>query len=269
MDIQLKRQSLQPTWKWLVIVAAALLLIGWLIETPGGLLGKADAIGYAVCHRIDVRSFHLGVRQVPLCTRCSGMYLGAILGLAFQAVQGRRGKMPPMKTTWIFGLMVLAFGIDGVNSYLHFFPGAPGAYTPENWLRLVTGTGMGLTIAAYLAPAFRQTVWNTWEERPAFGNLREIGLLLALAAILDLALVSENPLLLYPLALISAGGVILVLTLVYTMVYVMLFKSENRFSRFHQVLFPLFSGATLALLQVAVIDWGRFLLTGTWQGFHL
>ena len=60
-------------------LAVGLVLLGWLLNTPPGLLGKADAIGYAVCHRIDLRSFHLGERALPLCARCSGMYLGAML----------------------------------------------------------------------------------------------------------------------------------------------------------------------------------------------
>ena len=71
--------------KIFALVIAAVVVVLWLIYTPEGLLGKADAIGYAVCHRIDLRSFHLGDRQLPLCVRCSGMYLGALLGLAYQA----------------------------------------------------------------------------------------------------------------------------------------------------------------------------------------
>ena len=50
-----------------LVLVAALLLIGWLVETPPGLLGKEDAVGYAVCHRIDARSFHMGNTQMPLC----------------------------------------------------------------------------------------------------------------------------------------------------------------------------------------------------------
>ena len=73
-----------------VLLAVGLLLVGWLFNTPGGLLGKADAVGYAVCHRIDLRSFYIGDRQLPLCARCTGMYLGAMLGLVYQVFFGRR-----------------------------------------------------------------------------------------------------------------------------------------------------------------------------------
>ena len=53
----------------------------WGYFTPAGLLGKMDAIAYAVCHRIVQRSFSLGDRPLPLCARCTGMHLGAFFGL--------------------------------------------------------------------------------------------------------------------------------------------------------------------------------------------
>src|SRR3990172_9985519 len=91
---------------------AGILLLLWLGLTPAGLLGKADATGYAVCHRIDLRSFHIGNRPLPLCARCSGMYLGAMLGLIFQVVRGRRAGMPLKKILVVFGVMVVVFVVD-------------------------------------------------------------------------------------------------------------------------------------------------------------
>jgi uncharacterized membrane protein len=259
----------KPPVKWLVFAAAGGLLLVWLLNTPAGLLGKADAIAYAVCHRIAARSFTISDRPAPLCARCTGMYLGALIGLAYQFFQGRRGSIPTLKYGLVFGPLVVAFGFDGINSYLHLFPGLPGLYTPENWLRLLTGTGMGLAIAAVLAPAFRQTIWTTWEQRPAFSGWKDFALLFCLAAVVDLAVLSENPLLLYPLALISVLGVLAILSMVYSMVLVMIFKAENRFQSFSDLTVYLTGGATIALLQIALLDAGRFWLTGTWQGFHL
>jgi uncharacterized membrane protein len=257
----------KPVVRWLIISAAAGLLLGWLLNTPAGLLGKADAIAYAVCHRIASHSFIVGDDQAPLCARCTGMYLGVLLGMAFQHFQGRRASIPTVKYLLLFGPLVAAFGLDGVNSYLHFFATTPNLYTPENWLRLVTGTGMGLAISAVLAPAFRQTVWTTWEQRPAFSSLKEIGLLFGLAALVDLAVLSQNPILFFPLVLISVLGVMLILGMVYTMVMVMLFKAENHFHGLKDLSVYLVSGATIALLQISLLDAGRFWLTGTWQGF--
>ncbi len=127
--------------QYLVILAAVLVFAGWLVSTPSGFFGKADAIGYAVCHQISARSFHIGSFKLPLCARCSGMYLGAMTGLVFQAVVGRRRtKIPHWSILAALGVFLVAFGIDGANSYLYLIkqvsPGAlpqiPNIYIPNN-----------------------------------------------------------------------------------------------------------------------------------------
>ena len=267
------RKSVSTRRFWLgglFAVTIGLLAYDWLLNTPAGLLGKADALAYAVCHRIELRSFHLGDRALPLCARCTGMYLGAVLGLVFQYSRSRRrGGFPPWRVAGVLGALTLAFGVDGVNSYLHFFPGMPVLYEPQNWLRLVTGMGMGLGISAMLYPAFQQTVWAARDPRPALGDLRSLAILLTLAVFLVLVVLTENPLFLYPLALISAGGVLLVLALTYTLICVVALRRENHFQRWQALAVPLLGGFGLALLQIALVDWGRYLLTGTWGGFHL
>ena len=257
-------------WKYLIVLAAGLVLIGWLLNTPAGILGKADAIGYAICHRIDVRSFHLGVRQLPLCARCTGMYLGAILGLAYQFVIGKkRAGIPAWSVVACLAIFLMAFGVDGINSYLHFFPGAPSLYQPQNWLRLLTGTGMGLCIAALIYPAFNQTVWLEWDPRPSLGSLPSFALLVILALMMDGLVLTENPLVLYPAALISVMGVLVLLSFIYTMVWLMVLRKDNQFQRFSQLILPLIGGFTIALLQIAALDFVRYFFTGTWEGFHL
>ena len=244
--------------------------MGWLWNTPAGLLGKADALGYAVCHRIDVRSFHLGERQLPLCARCTGMYLGAMLGLVFQAVASkRRAGLPPWRVLGFLGVLVLAFGVDGVNSYLHLFPGAPALYEPSNLLRLLTGTGMGLVIALVLYPAFNQAVWRQVNSTPALSGLRYFLLITGLALALDWLVWIDNPLLLYLFALVSAAGVLVLLTMVYSLFWLLIFRKENTCQWFSQMLLPLVGGFGVALVQIALFDLARFALTGTWDGFHL
>lgn len=263
------RQRPRWGWRWLLFAALALLLLGWLNNTPAGLLGKADAVGYAVCHQIDARSFHLDGQPMPLCARCSGMYLGFLTGLAFLALTRRRvAGMPSLKVLLVLGLLGLLFAVDGINSYLQLFPNAPGLYPPHNTLRLLTGSGVGLAIAAVLYPAFIQTAFQSWQPQPAVG-FRQLGLMGLLVLGVDLLVLTENSLILYPLALLSALSVLVLLSMVYAMVWLMLFRLEGRAQHFGQLLLPLAGGLFMGILQIAVIDYGRYLLTGTWEGFHL
>ena len=180
----------------------------------------------------------------------------------------RRGGMPP-KSIWIvYVIFVLAFGFDGINSYLHLFPGAPGLYKPQNWARLVTGTGMGLVLAGVLYPAFNQTTWQNWNPTPAISSLRKLLPIVSLALILDLIVMTEKPFILYPVALLSAGTVVILLTMIYSMVWVMILRKENRFLKPMQLFIPLVAGFGMAILQIAILDLVRFALTGSWDGFH-
>ena len=263
------RDFASVTLKAIVFLAVGLVLFGWLLNTPPGLLGKADAIGYAVCHRIDLRSFHLGDRPLPLCARCSGMYLGAMLGLAYQAWRApRRSGMPPRPILVVLGIFVIAFAMDGINSFLSIFPSWVSVYTPQNWLRLATGTGMGLAIAVVLFPAFHQAVWQVEDRRPAVNSLGSFLGLVILAILLDLLLLSRIPAILYPLALISAAGVLVLLTMVYTMIWLMVFRRENSHQSLKQLGLALVAGFGVALIQIALLDAIRFILTGSWEGFH-
>jgi uncharacterized membrane protein len=265
--------------KYLVVLAAVLVITGWLLNTPPGLLGKLDAIAYAVCHRIAERSFHIGSVQLPLCARCTGMYLGAVIGLVFQSIRGgKRSKAPHWSIIAVLLVFLVAFGIDGVNSYLYLLkqirpgilPQIPNIYIPNNTLRLLTGSGMGLGIAVMLFPAFNQSVWSDYDDtRAGLSGWKAFGLLLGIQIVFDLLVLTQGPLILYPVACISVLGVLLLLTMVYTIVWVMITGQENKYLRLPQLWLPLLAGFTITMIQTFGIDMLRFWLTGTWGGFPL
>jgi uncharacterized membrane protein len=265
--------------KYSVIAAIVLVLIGWFLNTPAGLLGKADAIGYAFCHRISERSYHIENYQLPLCVRCSGMYLGAVAGLVFQSIRGwKRGRIPHWSIIAVLVVFVAAFGIDGLNSYLYLLkqirpgilPQIDNLYIPNNTLRLLTGSGMGLGIAAMLFPAFNQSIWSDYNDsQAALPGWKAFGLLLAIQIGLDLLVLSESPFILYPLAIISVLGVWLLLTMIYTIVWVMITRQDNKFANIRQLWLPLLAGLTVTIIQTAAVDMLRFWLTKTWGSFPL
>lgn len=268
------RRPASHYWRWVVVLLMAIIIAIWMGFTPEGVLGKADAVGYAVCHRIDARSFHISDRQLPLCARCTGQYLGAMTGLAYQAIIGRRRTgTPPFRVIAVLVILAVAYGVDGLNSYLHLpplqeaFPNLPVLYEPSNALRVLTGTGMGLAMAAALYPAFNSTLYRQADPRPALpGSLSILGMCASALTVAGLSLTHSN-IVLYPLALISSAGVLVLLGMVYSMVLLMIFRLDNRYERLSQAIFPLLAGVAVAILQIAVFDFGRYILTGTWGEF--
>jgi len=257
----------RASWLWVLVGFAIALTLTWLILTPKGILGKADAVGYSVCHQIEARSFMINGRPFPLCARCSGLFLGAVLGLVYQAAQGRKGRMPPLGASLFFGLLAFAWVFDGSNSFLMFVPRIQTFYETQNWTRLVSGTGMGLAVSAILRPAFIQTMYQDWQDQPALGSWKQITGLVFVAGVLNALILLEIRWILFPLALLGAGGVLTLLVTIYSMVVVMAFKRDNTYERFNQLLQPLLGGYIIAMLQIGLIDLARYLLTGTWGGF--
>jgi len=80
----------------LVPVLAALILLAFLAAPPHALTEKAWQIGYGLCHQQADRSFFVGGRQLPLCARDTGTYLGALATLGSMLATHRQstGRIP-------------------------------------------------------------------------------------------------------------------------------------------------------------------------------
>jgi len=263
--------------RFLIPIMAILVFAIWFSLTPPGLLGKADAIGYAICHRIDERSFQIGGRQLPLCARCTGEFYAAGVSLLFFAmVSPRKSGMPGWRLGAPLLLFLAAFGIDGTNSFFYLFKqtagGAldhiPNLYIPNNTLRLFTGSGMGIALASILYPAFNQSAWKAADPgRPL--TWKKLGVLIVIMLLLDVLVLTESPIVLYPVAILSVLGVLTLLVMVFSMVWILIMRQENEFTSLKQLWMPFLAGMTLAFLMIGAIDLFRFQLTGTWGAFPL
>lgn len=265
----------QTVIKWFVPIAAIIAFGAWMYLSPEGALGKLDAIGYAVCHRIDARSFQINDRQLPLCARCTGEFYAAGIALLLQVfMSGKRSKLPSRGIIAVLIFFFLAFGIDGSNSYLYLLKQTsqgtldqiPNLYIPNNSLRLFTGSGMGITLAAVLYPIVNQTLWRALDERPAL-EWKSFGILVGLIVIVNLLILTDSPIILYPIAYLSALGTLSLLVMVFAILWIIIMKQDNTFDHAGQLWLPFASGFTLALLLILSIDLLRLQLTGTWGGF--
>ncbi|MBN1285944.1 MAG: DUF2085 domain-containing protein [Anaerolineae bacterium] len=255
----------------LAVIVTAVVLVLWLEGTPPGIEGKARAVGYAICHQITVRTFAAGDVTMPLCARCTGTYLGVIVGFAGPLLmgRGRAGEMPSRRVLIVLGVFFLMWAGDGLNSYLHLFPNAPGLYEPSNELRLFTGSMQGIAMAGLIYPLFNQTVWRRWRRAPHIRDLRDLAALAAATLALDALVLVQSPALLSALGLLSAAGVLLILTAIQTVIVVMVTGRINRINGWRDLILPVIVGFGLAIAMIGAIDALRYAAFGTWEGFTI
>lgn len=255
----------------LVVAAGAVIIGAWLSLTPPGILGKADAIGYAICHRIAERSFFAHDHQQPLCARCTGIYLGVLAGLGFFAGRGRAraGRLPRLRVIGVLFALGALYAIDGLNSYLSIFEAYTPIYQPHNTLRLVTGTAFGLMLITIVWPVFNSTIWRAPQPVAPVTSVKELGGLLLAALGLSLPVLVDSAPLRLILGLASVGGVVLMFGVIGTVLFLVVTRRENDLSRWRDLLVPALAGLVFAISVIGAIDLGRYLLTGTWDGFML
>jgi uncharacterized membrane protein len=262
-------------WGLLLIVLGIAAVMGFYTVTESShlhdspVLDSADWASYALCHRISERSFTIAGRQFPLCARCSGMYLGSALVLVVMGLagRGRRANLPPWQLLLVLLGLIALMGIDGLNSYSHFFPSAPHLYEPRNWLRLTTGMGTGIAMGIIVLPALAQSLWRQPENLPIIGSVRELLALLLLALLTIFLVMSNQATLLYVLALTSVGGLLFTVTALNTVIMLVMFRQDGRATRWWQAFLPLFLGFLIGLVELSLISYLRFSLTGTMTGF--
>jgi uncharacterized membrane protein len=276
-----KPRKRSPLVSGLVIAMAVAAFAMFLLVTPGDMLdytgswflAKTQMVGYAVCHQIVSHTFIIG-QPLPLCARCTGTFIGALFGFFGQAVVLRRRRaveFPPVLVIVILVTFTLLWAADGLNSLLATeglnativaVLDVQNLYEPMHELRLLTGALNGLTMSALVYPAFNATLWRRFLPERAIRGLRDLGLLVLLelclvGVVLSLVLTSL-PWTIYPLAFLSALGVLTLLTSVNTMLVLIAVQRENTARNWREALIPLLAGFVVSLLQIAAISVVRY-----------
>jgi len=247
-----------------LILVCLLIVLIYLAAPPWAPLDKAHLVGYAVCHQIPSRTYSVGGHALPLCARCTGTYLGIALGLSTAVLlrRGKAGELPAPGMLVLLGAFVLAMAVDGGNSYLVLLGRPPLLYVPQNWLRTATGTLNGIALSMIVLPVFNFTLWK--DARPVRVLRKAWELLPMLAAgALAIVLLQLGPgWLLYPMAAISAGGVLLMLTMVNAMILLILTRQEGLATTWREAALPLLGGLVTTLIELTAIGLIRYWMTG-------
>jgi hypothetical protein len=169
--------------------------------------------------------------------------------------------MAPVPVLAILILFMGFWAFDGLNSYMHFFPNAPTLYEPQNWLRMTTGTLNGLALFFLVFPVFNFTLWREPTQVRVLKSVWELFGILPVAALVILGTQSSIDLFLYPLALLSSVGVLLMLVMINSMIAVLVLGREGYAQGWKQALVPLSVGLALAVLQITLMAAGRAWIT--------
>ena len=80
------------TGLWAVMLVATPYLLGHSHARGAGAVAAAVTyvVGGVLCHQQPTRSFHLWDTQMPVCARCSGLYMLAPLGVVLALGSGGR-----------------------------------------------------------------------------------------------------------------------------------------------------------------------------------
>jgi uncharacterized membrane protein len=81
---------------WAALIPSAALAAGRASGAPvvGLLAALPYAVGAVICHQQAVRSFALWSQQLPVCARCTGIYVGAAIAALLSLFGVARGVQP-------------------------------------------------------------------------------------------------------------------------------------------------------------------------------
>ena len=246
-------------WIFLGLLFAAL-LVPWLVFTPPGFTGKLQAIAAAVCEQNPAHMLELGRRTLFLCSRCTGMYLGTFVAMTYLFNRKKAMRFPSRGKMVVLGLFFFAFAVDGINSTIATFAPQYSLYSSGNTLRFLTGMSMGIVIANVLLPLWNQTFWAEGSDQAVLSSWRQLVGLILIETLVGALVLSGEKVLYYPVVLLSTGMVPLLLTLVYTLLWLMVLKRESLFRHWKEGILYIELGALCMLVQIGTFDLLRFSL---------
>jgi uncharacterized membrane protein len=246
------------------------LVVGGALLLPESLKFKVDFLGFGVCHQIHSHSLMIGGHQLPLCARCTGIYLGALITVCLLAVLRRRAAaLPDLNTAPTLGIMFALMVLDGINSTLQALPGATPLYETVNWMRLGTGLLAGMALMFVIYPLFNQSFWRT--ERLArertLDDLSDLWIYLGVAAIVGALLYSLDrdaqiaEWAYWLAALASLAGLLALLGMTNILIVSSLRRSAGTIATGAAALTPLLLVLILALVELSLLGGLRASLT--------
>jgi uncharacterized membrane protein len=138
-------------WAVLLVAAPFLASCPHASTLASALIVGVYGIGSLICHQLPERSYHLWAAQMPVCARCTGIYVGAVLGALGARplrVLGARAFQPPLALRRSRLLLALAVTPTLATLAYEWSTGE----MPSHAIRAAAGIPIGL-VAAWLVVA--------------------------------------------------------------------------------------------------------------------
>jgi uncharacterized membrane protein len=115
-------------------------------------------LGGAICHQRADRSFHLFGAQLPVCARCTGIYLGAAAISVWYVVSGFSRTVTLSRTSTVrlkadTTDVRVFLGLAALPALLTLVYEWTTGDVPANWIRAATGLVLGAATAAVVLDA--------------------------------------------------------------------------------------------------------------------
>jgi uncharacterized membrane protein len=190
--------------------------------------------GYAVCHGLPSRTLTVGGHFLPVCSRCTGIYLGIAVTYIFLIV--RRGfkvnALPSLGVSLAVAAMLLPMSVDGVSSYL-------GLRETTNTMRFLTGLAAGAALPIFAFPLLSPELIVDGPKKKVFRPFGRgwdyviwLGALAAAGALVFVRWAG----LYYPLAILVAAGLVGIFFNLSLVVWEMVLERAGRWGRRPQTL---------------------------------
>lgn len=254
---QPRRLSNERPWLWAFIGLVATLCIGALVVLPGTFVDRLGWIVHGVC--AQEHTLVIAGVEMPLCQRNTGIYSGFLASLLTLALmgRGRAAKLPLTSLIVVLIAQVLLMGIDGFNSLLLDI-GAPYLYTPQPVLRILSGLAMGMTVATFVLFAINITMRaNPRRDQRIIAGWGDWAILWLVSLALFGLIRLGGAWLVYPLAIFSTLGILLVMFAVNVLIVAMIGRYENAITRLTQLARPGVIAVVLTVAEFGLLAWGR------------
>lgn len=200
-------------------------------------------IGSFVCHQMAERSFEVGGRFLPLCSRCTGIYGGFLAGIVYRILtrQVRSKELPAPGITATCVLFIVVLVVQSIGSYFDL-------WRDTSNVRFILGLLGGSSISILLLPTVSFFLLTGPGKERVTTSYSQYAILLALVGLMCMLPFIDKAIIAHIIAILSVGGLVILYLMINTVIATMMTNWRQRKHNIKSVL--LLSGLVLILFVI-------------------